>query len=202
MGNICAGGKTEEQKPDLFEATRDSDANVNPVDIGSQAAGSLDRVGDAVGGAADLTSQDATDNATIQEQQSKLESLRLEQARLDMIVQLAGRRMVAVRSARGSNAYYDQGFAAAFSQHLEQTTKFQEHVQLALPEPHPSSAFERLSQPAWSGIHMGDKDGVAGLAGENPHSFFDRMAESVVEELVPKKERIFDGVEPMVESLL
>mmetsp|Transcript_11230 Transcript_11230/g.14786 ORF Transcript_11230/g.14786 Transcript_11230/m.14786 type:complete len:203 (-) Transcript_11230:188-796(-) len=202
MGNICGGSKGEEAKPSLLEPASRSDSNHDHEINDNRTSGSQAAASD-VRGATPFQMQDAgNDPSSFLEHQKKLKSLRLEQTRLDMIVQAAGRRMVAVRSTRGSNAYYDQGFAAALSQHLEQTTKFRKHLDHPLPNPHQSPVYDRLSQPAWAGIQMGAKEGTAGLAGESPHVFFDRVAESVLEEVVPKKERLFAGVEPMVESLL
>jgi hypothetical protein len=65
----------------------------------------------------------------------RLKSLREEQARLDLLVATTGRDMVAVRSTRGSTGYYDQGFAAALAQHLEQTTEFPNQLPQRLPPP-------------------------------------------------------------------
>jgi hypothetical protein len=178
--------------------------------------------------------------------------LRQEQARLEIIVQAAGRGMVAVRSTRGSNAYYDQGFAAALGQHLEQTTTFPQHVVSRQLPPFESSSsinsssssnmtttssggtgsgnantassslgdgaaasnktmsnssvYARLNQPAWEFIQLGTKrHGLAGCAGENPQAYFDHVAESFLDEIVPHKQRLFannTGVQPIVESLL
>jgi hypothetical protein len=184
--------------------------------------------------------------------------LREEQARLEMIVSTAGRAMVAVRSTRGSNAYYDQGFAAALGQHLEQTTTFPKKLPRQLPPfasssssniattttaigssssatasalgdaakaasssstttasadsnisankmltGDSSSVYARLNQPAWEFIQLGTKKhGLAGCAGENPHAYFDHVAESFLDEIVPHKKRLFAKVQPIVESLL
>jgi hypothetical protein len=70
--------------------------------------------------------------------------LQLEQQRLDMIVSAAGRGMISVRSTRGSTGYYDQGFAAALAQHLEQTTSFPEGLSVTLP-PAPSRNSKETS---------------------------------------------------------
>lgn len=60
------------------------------------------------------TPQDPVEAARVQAQKE-------EESRLLLILQTAGRGMVSVRSTRGSTVYYDQGFAAALYQHLEQT---------------------------------------------------------------------------------
>uniref|UniRef100_A0A7S2YNJ3 Uncharacterized protein n=1 Tax=Entomoneis paludosa TaxID=265537 RepID=A0A7S2YNJ3_9STRA len=208
MGNICSGSSEEGKKQPLLESPQDAETDVDYHDDskGVSILSSQDAASNGVGTNPLQQSPEMTapEQALLQEQQKKrIEEQRLEQARLDMVVQAAGRRMVAVRSTRGSNAYYDQGFAAALSQHLEQTTKFKEHVDHPLPTTHSTPVYERLSQPAWDGIQLGVKEGTAGLAGESPHLFFDRVvAEPFLEDVVPKKERLFAGVEPMVESLL
>lgn len=69
------------------------------------------------------------------EEKERLKSLREEQGRLNMIVSTAGRGMVSIRSTRGSTGYYDQGFAAALAQHLEQTTSFPDRLPVTLPPP-------------------------------------------------------------------
>ena len=159
----------------------------------------------------------AVDSVPIVEdaENNEIEAFRLEQERLDVIVQTASRKMVSVRSTRGSNAYYDQGFAAALSQHLEQTTKFRDSVELPLPDAHPCSVWDRLSEPVpWEQTPpSADTAEQAPLApyhqftgimnkGESPHDAFDRVAEAFLEKVLPKKEVLFDHVEPMVESLL
>ena len=110
--------------------------------------------------------------------------------------------MVSVRSTRGSTPYYDQGFAAALHQHLEQTTKFPP-VSNQLPPASQTSVYSRLSKPMWQDILLGTQDnGLAGLAGENPYTYIDHGAEAFLDKVQVKKERLFSGTNPMVESLL
>mmetsp|Transcript_27687 Transcript_27687/g.76188 ORF Transcript_27687/g.76188 Transcript_27687/m.76188 type:complete len:217 (-) Transcript_27687:95-745(-) len=216
MGNICSN--PEDKKPSLLQPPpSESETAVNGVDEGSSlqnttppttlndaAAAAINSIGNDVNNNHQQSdSAAAADQRQLQEEQQKqLAARQLEQARLDMIVQAAGRRMVAVRSARGSNAYYDQGFAAALSQHLEQTTKFQEHVERPLPAAHSTPVYERLSQNNNSDDEL-IKLVLGNSNGESPHSFFDRVvAEPLLQQAVPKPERMFAGVEPMVESLL
>jgi hypothetical protein len=134
----------------------------------------------------------------------RLQALREEQARLELIVQATGRGMVAVRSTRGSTGYYDQGFAAALAQHLEQTTQFPATLPVSLPAAHPTdSIYARLAQPQWEGIALGTKGGgLAGCAGENPNTYMNHVAESYLDATIPKKERLFRGIGPIVENLL
>lgn len=134
----------------------------------------------------------------------RLQAYREEQARLELIVQATGRGMVAVRSTRGSTGYYDQGFAAALAQHLEQTTQFPATLPISLPAAHPTdSIYARLAQPQWEGIALGTKGGgLAGCAGENPNTYMNHVAESYLDATIPKKERLFRGIGPIVENLL
>jgi hypothetical protein len=133
----------------------------------------------------------------------RLQALREEQARLELIVQATGRGMVAVRSTRGSTGYYDQGFAAALAQHLEQTTQFPATLPISLPAAHVDSIYARLAQPQWEGIALGTKGGgLAGCAGENPNTYMNHVAESYLDATIPKKERLFRGIGPIVENLL
>jgi hypothetical protein len=70
---------------------------------------------------------------TSAKEKERLKALQLEQQRVELIVANAGRGMVSVRSTRGSTGYYDQGFAAALAQHLEQTTQFPNGLAVSLP---------------------------------------------------------------------
>jgi hypothetical protein len=120
-----------------------------------------------------------------------------EQARLELIVQATGRGMVPVRSPRGSTGYYDQGFAAALAQHLEQTTTFPERLAVLLPPPCSSNnAYACLVQPEWEGVALGNKDV------ENPVAYMDHIAEQFLDAAIPKKERLFAKVAPIIENLL
>lgn len=205
MGNICCGARDEHQKSPLVEGL--GEALTDPASDGSR--GFSEIASQATTKAIDASHASQTklesgiDQAFKQEHlQKKLEAQRLEQVKLDMIVQAAGRRMVAVRSTRGTTAYYDQGFAAALSQHLEQTTKFNEQMEYPLPAPHSSPVRERLSQPV-RGITLGKEEETSKLAGGRLHEIFDAVvAKPLLEELVPNKGQLFAGVEPMVESLL
>jgi hypothetical protein len=165
-----------------------------------------------------LTQQQQLQQQQQQDQQGEAESKaqREEQNRLELIVQMAGRGMVSVRSTRGSTGYYDQGFAAALGQHLEQTTKFPDTLPIRLPPTQKAASsstsgsssdttvFARLSQPQWEHIALGKKGtGLAGCDGENPNTYMDHVAVSFLDSVLPKKERVFHGgVGPMVENLL
>jgi hypothetical protein len=129
-------------------------------------------------------------------------AFREEELRLEGLVQTAGRAMVAVRSTRGSNPYYDQGFASALAQHLEQTTEFPALAPNLPAMPTQGTVYSRLSQPAWEDLILGTKGGLAGCAGENPEKYLDHVAESFLDQVVPKKEQIFAKAQPIVESLL
>lgn len=170
-------------------------------------------------------SSTATNTVTSAAEKERLKASQQEQQRLDMIVAAAGQGMISVRSTRGSTGYYDQGFAAALAQHLEQTTSFPETLPLRLPaaaspndqsdssvagDPNSktssssnNSVYSRLSQPQWEGIVLGTQgSGLAGCGGENPQQFMDNVAESLLETTLPAKQHLFVGVKPMVENLL
>lgn len=202
MGNACCGSSEEKAKPSVFLNDGDQDHTV-VSDIGDRSA-NLAKNGVT---ASDTTAfaQPILSEAEQKQENERLKALREEQARLEVIVQATGRRMAAVRSTRGSTGYYDQGFAAALSQHLEQTTKFAPHIPVN-PPPVPSteqSLYARLSQPMWEGIQLGNEGtGLAGCAGKNPNTVFDHIAESYLDSALPKKERLFAGAAPIVENLL
>ncbi|GKY94434.1 hypothetical protein MPSEU_000409300 [Mayamaea pseudoterrestris] len=121
----------------------------------------------------------------------RLEATRREQARLDFIVQSAGRSMVP--TSKGNLPYYnDQGFAAALAEHLEKTTSFPEHLYQTLPDfPKEESVFTRLSQ--------GHEQQLQGM---DERRVLDQTAESYLDAAIVTKERLFAGVKPIVESLI
>ena len=251
MGNCCSGGKEETKKAAALQTAEDSDAVYSSVydpssSLGAAASSGYDGVDSGLNGLVVGSSSSASAQHQHQNQQqlphdvslqkkpgeAQLKAMREEQNRLDLIVQAAGRGMVSVRSTRGSTGYYDQGFAAALGQHLEQTTKFPDHLPIRLPplscsndtsptttkingnsnssssndlsSPKQTTVFQRLSQPQWENIALGKKGtGLAGCDGENPNTYMDHVAASFLDIVVPKKERIFHGgVGPMVENLL
>lgn len=188
MGNICCSGNDEEKKVPIFEATKDSMSEPFTSVSGEPQAPVLAAEPQIIPDTS-LTPEE------LEQREKDLMKLREEQNRADLIVQATGRRMVAVRSTRGSN-YFDQGFGAALVQHLEQTTQFAERVPRDLPPSHAESVYARLSQPMWDKIRLGTKDG------ENPSTQMDHVAESYLDHVVPKKERLFVGAGPIVENLL
>ncbi|CAB9518866.1 expressed unknown protein [Seminavis robusta] len=206
MGNCCSGAKEESKKTAAFQTADDGDHVGFPVADSSLSG--LDGLGGGDNNA--QPPQQAPQQAQQQQeqQQRNVKALREEQNRLDLIVQMAGRGMVSVRSTRGSTGYYDQGFAAALGQHLEQTTTFPDQLPIRLPSSASTSdnksVLQRLSQPQWDNIALGKKKlGLAGCGGENPNTYMDHIAGSFLDSVVPKKERIFaGGVGPMVENLL
>lgn len=180
MGNICFGSKEEPFKATAFQHQ---------------------------------TSTDGADATLLETQTSSIPSLptskreivvRQEQERLEWIVGATGRRMVAVRSTRGSTGYYDQGFAAALAEHLQHTTQFATIVQ---PWPRLSNNNNNntpieivMGAPMWDGIRLGlDRSGTAGCGGKPPAHFFDHVAEVVV---TSQKQPLFVGAPPVVENLL
>lgn len=193
MGQVCSGEKAESQKAGAFEDVPMSEEGLASAQYLEDASPSQQ-----------LQSQGIGDQLSSKEESERLKLLREEQARLDLIVSAAGRGMVAVRSTRGSTGYYDQGFAAALAQHLEETTQFPDRLPVRLPpaDSSSSSVYERLSRPQWDRIALGNGGGLAGCAGENPIRFMDNLAESLLDTVVPAKQQLFVGVGPMVENLL
>lgn len=118
--------------------------------------------------------------------------LREEQARLELIVSTAGRDMVAVRSTRANPAYYDQGFAAALAQHLNEKIGSSSALPNSLPPSNVTDVYATLNKSPH----------VQFDTRENLNTYMDLVAESLLASLVPTKEHLFSGVGPMVENLL
>jgi hypothetical protein len=196
MGNICSGDKPEVTKNGAFRGTSDDDSSYPVSHHVDQTEKEKQQQELQTAGSMSLTpAEDLVDG-------ERRKALREEQARLDSIVSLAGRGMVAVRSTRGSTGYYDQGFAAALAQHLEQTTQFPDQLEVRLPPPSNAGVYARLTEPQWESIALGTKGGLAGCAGENPNTYMDHVAESLLDTVVPAKQQLFAGVSPMIENLL
>lgn len=223
MGNACCGAKEESPKPSALTSRFSVDSgSLDQTGASQTQFSSAAQQHQAAGG--DLNSSAtnnnlarlSTNSSGLAESSEVDKATREEESRLELLVQTAGRAMVAVRSTRGSIPYYDQGFAAALAQHLEQTTKFPSHAPAlpaapaeastdsaaALDEEGHSSVYKRLAQPAWEDLSLGIKGGLAGCAGENPEKYLDHVAESFLDEVVPKKEQLFTKSKPIVESLL
>lgn len=196
MGNVCCGGSEERPKASAV-------ASIDSTSIGDAgpAQSSASQPSHEAASNQNNTGRSSVNQADTEVDKETSE----EQSRLELLVQTAGRAMVPVRSARGSNPYYDQGFAAALAQHLEQTTQFPQQtiVLPAVPNDNKNSTvYTRLAQPVWDDLQLGDHDGLAGCAGEHPEKYLDRVAESFLDQVVPKKEQLFAKAKPIVESLL
>ena len=210
MGNACCGAKEESSKPSAFQ----SGFSVDSSSVDQTASASAQQQSASASASAQHSSSHAHDSSSghhparaAAETTEVDKETSEEDARLEILVQTAGRAMVAVHSTRGNNPYYDQGFAAALAQHLEQTTQFPTQVPPlpkapSLVQDSSSSVYTRLSQPAWEDLQLGSKGGLAGCAGENPEKYLNRVAESFLDQVVPKKEQLFTKVKPIVESLL
>jgi hypothetical protein len=115
----------------------------------------------------------------------------VEDARRNYIVQVAAREMISIKSSRGSAGYFDQGFAKALAEHLEETTSFAASMAYSLPEPtddlSKSAVFQRLSQPD-------DRDSTVAEAIDD--------VESLLDSTIPKKERLFASAGPILDNLL
>lgn len=197
MGQVCSGAKSESNKGGAFEELTVADHHQD----GGLASNSQYAEDSSPSQQQRLQAQGAP--VSSKEEAERLKQMREEQARLDLIVSAAGRGMVSVRSTRGSTGYYDQGFAAALAQHLEETTQFPDRLPVRLPSVDTStSVYERLNQPQWEGIALGNSGGLAGCGGENPIRYMDNVAESLLDAVVPAKQQLLAGVSPMVENLL
>lgn len=117
-------------------------------------------------------------------QEEQLHLLKKEQARLELIVSSAGRDMVSVRTNRASHYYNDQGFAAALSQHLQQTLSGEKTSKTELPPP------------------SGDIIAVLGRPVASQKNVDHVMERCVSEQLSVTKEQLFSGYKPIVENLL
>jgi hypothetical protein len=243
MGQTCSGQKVEHSKDSALSAdVTDEDlailkqqqeqhqqqkphSDFNNTFQNQSTASSLTALQQQTGGTLSIS----TTTASSAKEKERLKALQQEQERLDMIVAAAGRGMISVRSTRGSTGYYDQGFAAALAQHLEQTTSFPSSLPVALPlAPNENSAnqeafkggsregdqitklstsssnsvYARLAKPQWEDIALGPGGGLAGCGGENPSQYMDNVAESLLDTVLPTKQHIFASVKPMVENLL
>lgn len=103
------------------------------------------------------------------------------------LVQATARAMVPLRTAR---EYYDQGFAAALSRYLEQTTSFAESVPMRFPGPPSSEERRSIESLLLDPPHI-----------ESPNAV-EEDVEHYLETIIPQKERLFANVGPMVENLL
>lgn len=197
MGNACCGASEERPKPSALASGFSLDSN--SIDPTTAAGASSQQTAQHADGPTVTRNAAAPD---VEKQQQQHQTSSEEESRLELLVQTAGRAMVAVRSTRGSNPYYDQGFAAALAQHLEQTTQFPVQVPPLPAAAVESTVYSRLAQPVWDDLVLGRQDGLAGCAGENPEKYLDRVAESFLDQVVPKQEQLFTNVKPIVESLL
>jgi hypothetical protein len=207
MGNVCCGSKEEASKATAFDAGDDA-ASASHFD---DAGGSLGRGDGSSKDASASGGPGGQGNKSLSETDpGQMQAVKEEQARLEWIVQATGRRMVGVRTNRSAQGYYvDQGFAAALYQHLEQTTELPNR----LPDEFPASAgtsssssssaassnklLKMLSAPTWDPIHVRSD----GYGGKHPAEFLDHVAETFLDEVLPKK-NLFAGLEPMVDNLI
>ena len=185
MGNVCCGSKEEAPNPSIIEES--------------------DEVTE-VGTVSSVTNKDVSAQSKTLETPEQLQVVKEEQARLEWIVQATGRRMVAVRSTRSAQGYYvDQGFAAALYQHLEQTTTFHSHLPREYPPSNSTTSsdlYKKLATPTWDSILLGSNEGegLAGCGGKHPHEYLDHVAETFLDQVVPKN--LFAGTAPIVENLI
>lgn len=174
MGNACCKGASEERKPSAFQ--------VPESDIPEPQAS--------------FEPPPSTAAASYDQQEERAAVVRVNQ-----IVNSCGRQMIPVRSSRGVANYYDQGFAAALRSHLEQTTRFPP-MPTRLPPACSKNVPEILGAAPWHDIKLGQKSGLANCGGENPVTYMDRLAESYLDEILPKRELMFRKAPAIVENLL
>jgi hypothetical protein len=245
MGNVFCSGDTEATKKGAFLDARGGvddapsmDTNHQPKGGGGgggsnqlDASNSVSQLASGGGGLLNSSSIQSINNATTEQVLAAEQRLAYEQARCTMIVQKTGRAMVSVRSTRGSTVYYDQGFAAALSQHLEQTTQFANHVPARLPpsptrteatttgaagtstsgptSPTENIVYSILSRPEWDGIYLSAASASTTMTTDTPnHNAADNGKEVVVaNEPNPTKyldqvcEHFLDSIIPKKERL-
>mmetsp|Transcript_16912 Transcript_16912/g.41199 ORF Transcript_16912/g.41199 Transcript_16912/m.41199 type:complete len:190 (+) Transcript_16912:107-676(+) len=189
MGQVCSGQKSEANKGSALESVGPDDLIDDTLtDSRHLSSDQLQKQQQLQDDPSSVTRRDS-------EEAERQKKLREEQARLDMIVAMAGRGMVAVRSTRGSTGYYDQGFAAALAAHLEQTTQFPETLPVKLPKSsNQDSLYSILNQPMT--VHLPNK------VAEDPNRYMDSVAEPLLETVLPAKQQLFARVNPIVESLM
>mmetsp|Transcript_27365 Transcript_27365/g.51324 ORF Transcript_27365/g.51324 Transcript_27365/m.51324 type:complete len:268 (-) Transcript_27365:122-925(-) len=167
MGQVCSGQKGESHKGSAVGdvTTEDLAALEDQQNLHSFDQSQLSQnqqhpqhsSASSLTGLQQASSGNALGTGTSAEEKERLKALQLEQQRLDMIVSTAGRGMVSVRSTRGSTGYYDQGFAAALAQHLEQTTSFPNRLPVALPPaPSEQKGSSTASSPGQQGVDSTD----------------------------------------------
>lgn len=187
MGQVCSGQKSEAKKPSALDSVGPDDL-LDDTLIHSHSDHQIQKGQQSHDDQMHGSQRDS-------EELERQKKLREEQARLDMIVAMAGRGMVAVRSTRGSTGYYDQGFAAALATHLEQTTKFPDTLPVKLPQfSTEDSLFSMLNQPMT--VNLPTK------IAEDPNRYMDSIAEPLLETVLPAKQQLFARVNPIVENLM
>jgi hypothetical protein len=191
MGNVCCGNDESKKAPALDDLHTDHESllSINQFGLGNS-NGQEQAHSTANSSALQAASVHLSPGQQKQENERQ-QALQMEQARLEIIVQAAGRSMVS--TSKGNLPYYnDQGFASALAQHLEQTTSFPAHVNTPLPAyPKEEAVYARLSQGA-------DQRSYPIM----DERMLDQAAESYLDSALVTKERLFAGVEPMVENLL
>lgn len=240
MGQVCSGAKNEAHKGSAFQDVSDPvylDDKSNPQNVTKQPSSTADPT--SLLPSHTLEQQhhqqlqhqhQLTPTAPTPEEKRMLLKQQQEQQRLELVVQAAGRGMVPVRTTRGSNGYYDQGFAAALRQHLEQTTTFMAQLPVVLPAPAASSTTSTASaaaddndtknndsrsnarQPTTASKQLYDQlsrpawndlalvADSSGQGSQDPVQYMDHLAEVLLDATKPQP--LLSGVKPVVENLL
>jgi hypothetical protein len=180
--SICTDPNGEQSKSGAFsDASNNNNHNQNDILVEGDPSSLLGDVHHAGVDSANSSNHKQLQASLLKEQQKQAE----EDARLALVVAAAGRDMVSVRSTRGANYYHDQGFAAALSQHLQQTLPAQS-FQPQLPKIAPSV------------------DVMAVLARPLPPDHDDRRWETLLHQTnnITAKEQLFAKCPQVVERLL
>jgi hypothetical protein len=182
MGNIFCGDNEEKKKQPAIQSIpygHQSDAHYLSKNEPSSAAHQV--------AAAEM----AHNNSQAEYLTPEKPGASAEDARRNYILQVAAREMISIKSSRGSAGYFDQGFAKALADHLEETTNFADSIPYCLPEPtddlSKSAVSQRLSQP-------NDRDSSIAEATDD--------VESLLDATIPKKERLFAAAGPILDNLL
>lgn len=220
MGNVCCGGKPEGTKSSALltnnnDATNQEISDRNGSGFDSQQQSSSNSTIGLNGGRKnasvnDVSSTNQNNNSNDSNNLQQLNSnntnndlkvdndeyiaLREEQARLEMIVQGTGRGMVSVRSTRGSTGYYDQGFAAALWQHLEQNKS--SILQTA------TSPLKVKKLPGNITSSSDDNKGTLAVTTSNPEDIRSSIATVVIENKTVTKETDPKSSSDLIYSIL
>mmetsp|Transcript_24415 Transcript_24415/g.26939 ORF Transcript_24415/g.26939 Transcript_24415/m.26939 type:complete len:214 (+) Transcript_24415:236-877(+) len=201
----------ENEKTDAFQATNtsidiefidDNDKNRKTYPHGGTSTKNNSGHIECGGGSNILCSVNHNCNTNITKKQREKEK---EEARLQLIVSSAGRDMVSIQSTRGATFYHDQGFAAALSQHLQQTLpSTSSHPNLpCFVSPSLSSTITRSNgREGGNNSTNTNNDLLSVLSRPLPADNGGLWEMEVVNEAIITKEQLFANCPQIVENLL